>query len=152
MSCTMTIIALTRVEFENEKLEPKHIWNMTCRRFIVRCRALFTAHAWARHSALTFGRHPPKPSTINKWMHPLAHCDDNCRLVWHKEWIDLCSTHEIILKRAEVFHTHRRDHEEGQGEKPPHTPVPSHKHQSIRACYARSFVKPAPKRRISDEE
>ena len=148
----MTIIALTKVEFENENVNPLHIWSMTCRRYIVRCRALFTAHAWARHTAITFGRNPPKPSTINKWMNPVAHCDENCRLIWHKKWVDLCKNYNIILKQEETLHTHRNDRDVGQGAQPPRTPSAPPTHQNIRACYTRSFVKPKPKRRISDDE
>ena len=148
----MTIIALTKVEFENERFDPKHVWDMICRRFIVRCRALYTAHAWARHTALTFDRSPPKPKTINKWMNPVAHCDEKCRLVWHEKWIDLCKTHNVKLKRYEIFHTYRGKGDDDQGAKQPHAPAPSPTHQDIRACYARSFIKPKPKRRISDEE
>ena len=148
----MTIIALTKVEFENDRFDPKHVWDMICRRFIVRCRALYTAHAWARHTALTFDRSPPKPKTINKWMNPVAHCDEKGRLVWHEKWIDLCKTHNVKLKRYEIFHTCRGKGDDDQGAKQPHAPAPSPTHQDIRACYAGSFIKPKPKRRISDEE
>ena len=121
------------------------MWNIICRRFIVRARALYAAHAWASHSATTFNRRPPKPQTINKC--PLAKCDNQGKLVWNEKWIELCYTHSIKLKKSETFHTYRRADNESPGAASPRierTPTI----RSIRASYARAFIKPKSKRRI----
>ena len=145
----MIIIAITKVEFENGKVDPKHIWSMICRRFIVRVRALYSTHAWARHSAITFGRNPPKPHTINKWMNPIALCDENGSLTWHSTWRDLCGKYNIKLKPRETLHPCRSKKSDGRG-MPQTKPKPTH--GEIRRAYACSFVRPKRKRRIECDD
>ena len=41
-------------------------------------------------------RAPPKPVSINKWMHPIAECIDG-GLHWHPEWVKLSYTYKVNL-------------------------------------------------------
>ena len=85
-------------------------------------------------------------------MHPIAVCDDEGKLVWHKKWIDLCYTYSIKLKQKETFHTHRSDCDDGHAAPLHRSPAPPPTHQQVKACYERSFVKPKPKRRIECDD
>ena len=45
-------------------------------------------------------RTPPKPTSINKWLTPIAECIDG-GLHWHPEWVKLSYTYKVNLSSWE---------------------------------------------------
>ena len=104
----VVIIAMTRTEFENIPVSPKHIWNITFRRITVRVRGLYAEHTLAVRNARMHDRTPPKPDSINRWMHPIAECIDG-GIHWHPEWVKLSYTYKVNLKSWEYTKGAERD-------------------------------------------
>ena len=101
----MLIIAMTQSEMEKTPVSPAQIWRMAVRRFLVRVRALHTAHT--RQVRIAERKHftPPKPSTVNRWMEPIgiASIDEDCKLTWRDEWIELCNKFECDIRPLEYW-------------------------------------------------
>ena len=94
------IIAWTRVEFENIPMYPSQVWNITFRRITVRVRALYAKHTLETRAARMHDLTPPKPDSINKWLHPIAQCEGG-GLHWHPEWVKLSYSHKVNLNSWE---------------------------------------------------
>ena len=94
------IIAWTRVEFENIPISATSIWNITFRRLVARVRALYAEHTLKAWKARMHNRTPPKPDTINKWLHPIATCEKG-GLHWHPEWVKMSYDHGVDLSSWE---------------------------------------------------
>ena len=82
----MVIISLTQAEFEKKPVSPNSIINMTVRRVTVRIRALHAAHVVRSRQAELRGLPPPKPTTTNRWISPIATVGKGGDLVWHEVW------------------------------------------------------------------
>ena len=115
-------IAWTRVEFENIPISPKGIWNITYRRLVARVRALyaeFTLKAW---SARVHNRTPPNPTTINRWIQPIAKCERG-GLHWNAEWVKMSYDYGVNLNPWEYTAGASRETNEPEGNSitTPHT-------------------------------
>ena len=53
-------------------------------------------------------RAPPKPDSINRWMHPIAECIDG-GLHWHPEWVKLSYEYKVNLSSWEYTKGAARD-------------------------------------------
>ena len=146
----MVIIAMTKVEFENEPFNYKKVWNLTYRRYILRTRALHAAHESARFTAITFERTPPSPHSINKWMQPLASCDDDGILSWHPAWIRLGKNYDVHLPKTEWNLPFIKPNIQQVDSKPTKTAVQLAR--ELKESYARCFVKEKKKKRIIDDD
>ena len=104
----VVIIAMTRTEFENVQVNPKQIWNIVFRRLTVRVRGLYAEHTFAARNARLHNRTPPKPTTINKWLHPIAECA-NGGLHWHPDWVKLSYDYKVNLKSWEYTKGAQKD-------------------------------------------
>ena len=104
----IVIIAMTRAEFENIPVSPKQIWNIIFRRITVRARGLYAEHTLAARNARMHDRTPPKPSSINRWLTPIAECMDG-GLHWHPEWVKLSYAYRVNLKSWEFTKGAERD-------------------------------------------
>ena len=102
------IIAMTRAEFENIPVNPKHIWNILFRRITVRARGLYVEHTLAARDARMHDRTPPKPTSINRWLSPIAECIDG-GLLWHPEWVKLSYDYKVNLTSWEYTKGAERD-------------------------------------------
>ena len=102
------IIAMTRAEFENIPVNPKHIWNILFRRITVRARGLYVEHTLAARDARMHDRTPPKPTSINRWLSPIAECIDG-GLLWHPEWVKLSYEYKVNLTSWEYTKGAERD-------------------------------------------
>ena len=66
----------------------------------VRARGLYAEHTLAARNASMHNRTPPKPTSINKWLTPIAECIDG-GLHWHPEWVKLSYTYKVNLSSWE---------------------------------------------------
>ena len=74
----------------------------------MRARGLYKEHTLAARDARMHDRTPPKPESINKWLHPIAECIDG-GLLWHPEWVKLSYTYKVNLHSWEYTKGAERD-------------------------------------------
>ena len=68
--------------------------------FVARVRALYADYTLKAWAARMHNRTPPSPTSINKWIHPIAKCEGG-GLHWDAEWVKMSYDYGVNLNSWE---------------------------------------------------
>jgi len=74
------LISFTRVDTDGEKFHPRNVWMQALRRFQSKLKAAGEAMRLRALRKVALERPPPSVKSMNSYLEPVAHFDDNCIL------------------------------------------------------------------------